>query len=361
MLLLVPFIVLSLILFYAVLVVWAERKVAAFVQDRFGPLEVGPKGLMQTIADLLKLLQKEDILQDQANKPLMKWAPAFLFAFVLTAFASFPLSPALSVAVPYGILFFLAILAIDALLIFLMAWASNSKFTLLGGMRAIAQALSYEVPLTLLLLSVLLLTGTLDFASIAAQQGASSSANEPLFNIAATKVNVYNLGGIFTWNIFRLPLLLPVWALFFVVTLAECNRAPFDIPEADSELISGFHTEYSGFRFGFIMLTEYALMLLVAIIGVFLFLGAWHTPLPNIAAFKLADYTAAHGHSIQGIVWAAIWLALKVIVIVFMQMMFRWTFPRLRMDQLMHLCWKYFLPISLLLLVLSSAWLVWLN
>lgn len=361
MILLVPFIVLSLILFYAVFVVWAERKVAAFVQDRFGPLEVGPKGLLQTIADLLKLLQKEDILQDQANKALMKWAPAFLFAFVFAAFAAFPLSPGLLVGMPYGVLFFLAILAIDALLIFLMAWASNSKFTLLGGMRAIAQALSYEVPLSLLLLSVLLLCGTLDFTLIAAQQGASPALHESLFNVSSISVDAYQLGGVFTWNILRLPLLLPVWAMFFVVTLAECNRAPFDIPEADSELVSGFHTEYSGFRFGFIMLTEYALMLLVAIIGVFLFLGAWHTPLPNFGSLHLASYTAAHGQSFAGITWAAIWLSLKVMMIVFLQMMFRWTFPRLRMDQLMHLCWKYFLPISILLLVLSSAWLVWLT
>ena len=236
----------------------------------------------------------------------------------------------------------------------MVGWGANNKYALFGAVRSIAQIVSYEIPLGLCVLAVVIYTGTLDLQEIAFQQGLSTISTSYLFGIPG--VDVSNWGGVFTWNIVRFPILIPVAIIFFLATLAECNRAPFDIPEAESELVAGFHTEYSGFRFGMLFLSEYAMMLLVSMLLVFLFLGAWNSPLPNLFGINLYNYTSGSVGHWSAIAWSIFWLAIKTAGIIFWQIMLRWTYPRLRVDQLMHLCWKVFLPLSMVLVLLSAIW-----
>lgn len=346
---------LLIILTYAIFVVYAERKAAGFVQDRLGPVEVGPKGLLQTVADLIKLLQKEDIIPTASDQLLFRLAPWLIFTAIFWGFTALPWLPGLVGSdLPSGVFMIFAVVSLDVLGLFMVGWGSNNKYALFGAVRSIAQIISYEIPLGLCLLAVVTYTGTLNLGEMAAQQSAGSSFTSYLFGIPGIPVSEW--GGVFTWNIVRFPVLLPVAVLFFIATLAECNRAPFDIPEAESELVAGFHTEYSGFRFGMLFLAEYAMMLLVALLMVFLFFGAWSSPLPNIGSVKLYNWTSgALGHW-SGMAWSIGWLMLKTVTIIFWQIMLRWTFPRLRVDQLMHLCWKVFLPVSMVLVLASAVW-----
>ena len=351
------FFILPLLLFYTILAVYAERKISAFIQDRLGPMEVGYYGLTQTIADLLKLIQKEDITPANADRNLFKFAPIMLFMVIFAGFAVFPLSSGLSgSATQTGVFLLLAIVSLDILAILMAGWASNNKYSLLGAMRSVAQIISYEVPLGLSILCVILITQTLDLQEISFQQGIFWDEKNYLFGIKALGVEVGEVGGFLTWNIFRNPFLLIVFVIYFIASLAESNRAPFDLPEAESELIAGFHTEYSGFRWAVVMLSEYAMMLLVSILGVILFLGSWNTPLPNIWIIKLADWTSGTVGEWSGNLWGAFWLLSKSYFLIFIQMWLRWTLPRLRVDQLMHLSWKILTPFCLILLLISGIW-----
>lgn len=348
---------LPFLLLFVVVGVYAERKVAAFVQDRLGPVEVGPYGLFQTIADLLKMLQKENVVPAAADKWLFLMAPVLIFGAVFTGYAVLPLHPGLSGSgMATGVFFMLAIISLDVLGILMAGWASNNKFSVYGAMRAVAQMISYEVPMGLAVISAVVIAQSLDLQDISVQQGLFSSETNYLFGIKSLGIETSNLGGIFTWNIFRAPLLLPVLLIYFVASLAECNRTPFDLPESESELIGGFGTEYPGFQWGIIMLSEYAMMLLVALLGVILFLGGWNTPLPNIGPVALADWTTGAEGSWASMAWGVVWLLGKAMLWVFMQMMARWTYPRLRVDQLMALSWKYLTPAALVLLMLNGLW-----
>lgn len=356
---------LALILSYAVFVIYAERKVSAFVQDRLGPMETGPYGLLQTVADLIKLLQKEDIVPYGAHLWLFKAAPIIIFTAVFTGFACMPLAPELIGApINVGVFFLLSIVSIDVLGVFIAGWSSNNKFSILGALRGIAQIVSYELPLTLAVLSVVLLSGTLNLEYINFQQHAhvnllSDTTYFPWGDW--TMKDAKAIGGIFTWNIIRYPFLIVSMCIFFIASLAECNRAPFDIPEGESELVSGFHTEYSGFRFAILFLAEYAMMLLVSLLLVVLFLGGTNTPFPNIGAVALCDWTSGTLGHWSSNAWGFFWLVSKAFGIVFLQMMMRWTYPRLRVDQLMQLCWKVLLPISLVMVLCSAYWVYWLK
>ncbi|MCZ8217571.1 MAG: NADH-quinone oxidoreductase subunit H, partial [Cyclobacteriaceae bacterium] len=249
----------------------------------------------------------------------------------------------------------LAIVSLDVMALVMIGWGSNNKFSTLGTFRAAAQLLSYEVPLGLTILTVCLLAGTLDLHAISVQQGIHESGYSYLFGIKALG-DTSAWGGVFTWNLFRYPVLLPVWLIFFIASLAECNRAPFDLPEAESELVAGIKTEYSGFRWAIIMLAEYAMMLLVSIIGAILFFGSWYSPLPNLGSVRLADWTNGTQGSWTSTAWGVFWLMGKAIFFVIIQMWVRWTFPRLRIDQLMNVCWKYLVPFALLFLLLAAVW-----
>lgn len=235
-------------------------------------MEVGYYGIAQTVADLLKLLQKEDIIPAKAQKGLFKIAPVVIFVSVFAGFSVLPLSPSWSgAALSSGLFFLLAIISLDVIGIILAGWSSNNKYSVLGTMRSAAQLISYEVPLGLAVISVCIFSQTLDLQAISYQQGILSSEPQYLFDIPSLNISVEKTGGFVAWNIFRMPLLFFTWVIFFIASLAECNRAPFDLPEAESELVAGFHTEYSGFRFAVIMLGEYAMMLLVSILGAVLF------------------------------------------------------------------------------------------
>lgn len=348
---------LPFLLLFVVVAVYAERKISAFIQDRYGPMEVGYYGLLQTIADLLKLIQKEDIVPRAANKWLFLIAPVVIFTIVFTSFSFLPISAGWSGATAEtGIYFLLAILSLDVIGIIMAGWASNNKYSLLGAIRSAAQIIAYEVPLTLSVLCVLVISQTLDLQQISLQQSMWSTEPVFLFGLKALDIDVTAIGGFLTWYVIQVPWLIPVWLIFFIASLAECNRAPFDLPEAESELVAGFHTEYSGFRWSIIMLAEYGMMLLVSLLGVFLFFGGWATPLPNIGAVKLAQWTSGEQGSLAVHLWGVFWLVTKTAVLVFMQMWVRWTFPRVRIDQLMNIGWKYLTPFSIILLIICSLW-----
>ena len=325
-------------------------------------MEVGYYGLLQTIADLLKLVQKEDIIPLAADKKVFKPAPIIIFVAVFAGFAVLPLTAGFSGSdIETGLFYLLAIVSLDVLGILMAGWGSNSKYALFGAMRSIAQIISYEIPLTLSVVCVVMVAQSLSLQEIIYQQGTWWMAIEPeaenyLFGIKALGIETTDIGGILTWNIFRAPIFLAAWLIFFIASLAECNRAPFDIPEAESELVAGFHVEYSGFRWAMVMLAEYGMMLLVAFLGAMLFLGGWNTPLPNIGPVALADWTSGEPGTIAGHLWGAFWLLSKALLTVAVQIWIRWTYPRLRLDQLMNLSWKYLTPAGILLVLLSALW-----
>lgn len=344
-------------LLFAVMAIYAERKVAAFIQDRMGPMEVGYYGLAQSIADLLKLIQKEDIVTDKADKLLFRLAPIVIFTTVFAGFAVIPLSSGWNGAtISTGLFYLLAIVSLDVIGIVMAGWSSNNKYSMMGTLRSAAQLISYEVPLGLSVVCVCMLCQTLDLQEISYQQSALTNQTEYLFGIRATGIETRNWGGFFLWNVFRMPLLAVAWAIFFIASLAESNRAPFDLPEAESEIVAGFQTEYSGFRWAIIMLAEYGMMLLVSLLGVVLFFGSWTSPLPNIGIVRLGDWTNGSPGSIASHAWGIFWLVSKALFFIGLQMWVRWTFPRLRVDQLMSLSWKYLTPISLVLIVCVGTW-----
>ena len=324
---------LAFLLLFVIMAVYAERKTAAFIQSRLGPMEAGPKGILQTIADLLKMLQKEDISASAVDKFPFLIAPFIVFSAVFAGYSVLPVNAGLSGStIESGLFLLLAIVSLDVLGILMAGWASNNKYSLYGAMRSVAQIVSYEIPLGLSVLSVVIITGTLDLQKISfLQQG----------------------NGLPDWNIVQHPLLIFSFVIFFISGLAESNRTPFDLPESESELIGGYHTEYSGFRWGIFMLSEYGMMLLLSILGSILFFGGWNSPLPNIGGLKLYELTS-------GMVLGTFWLLAKALVLIFVQMWLRWTLPRLRVDQLMSLSWKYLTPISLLMLFICAVWKWWL-
>lgn len=339
--------------------IYAERKISAFIQDRLGPMETGYYGLTQSIADILKLIQKEDIVPNKAQASLFKAAPVLIFIPVFAAFAVLPLTPAWEgSSIPSGIFFLLAIVSLDVIGIIIAGWSSNNKYSILGTFRSAAQLVSYEVPLGLSVLSVCMFCQTLDLQEISIQQRILYNDKSYLFGLPALGIETSSIGGFLTWNIFRMPLLFFSWIIFFIASLAECNRAPFDLPEAESELVAGFHTEYSGFRWAIIMLAEYGMMLLVSILGTILFFGSWSTPLPNIGSLRLADWTTGEPYTWSATAWGVVWLMSKSLFFVAVQMWIRWTYPRLRVDQLMGLSWKYLTPGALLLIIFSGLWLI---
>jgi len=335
---------------FALFGVYAERKVSAFIQDRLGPTEVGKFGLLQTVADILKLLQKEMIVPTAADKVLFVAAPAIIFIAVDLGFAALPWAPGLIPSkINLGLYYIFAIISIETLGILMAGWGSNNKYSILGAMRSAAQIISYEIPAGFAIISVVMIAQTLNLQDIAMQQGTLTTEGAKFLGFW----DVSHTGGILAWNIFRAPHLIIAFVIYFIASLAESNRAPFDIPEAESELVSGFHTEYTGLRFGLVFLAEYSMMFLVSMIGVVLFLGAWNTPLPNIGALHLADWTT-------GTAWGIFWIAIKSLALVGVQMWIRWTLPRLRVDQLMNLCWKVLTPLAFICMLASGVWRLWL-
>lgn len=331
---------------YALMAVWAERKISALIQDRVGPVETGKFGLIQTFADILKLLQKEDIVPTRAHQVLFTLAPLLVFTSVFMGFAILPFSPDyISSNINIGLFYFLAIVSIEVVGVLMAGWASNNKYAFFGSIRSIAQIIAYEIPAGISILAAVMIYQSLNLQEIAYQQGIY--AKESIYFMGFWEVN--NVGGIFSWGVFQAPHLFIAAIIYFIASLAESNRTPFDIPEAESELVAGFHVEYTGFKFGALFLAEYAMMFLTSMVLVILFLGAWYSPLPNISLVSLADWT-------NGTVWGVFWILLKTLTLVAVQMWIRWTLPRFRSDQLMNFCWKVLIPASFVCLFISAFW-----
>jgi NADH-quinone oxidoreductase subunit H len=338
---LAPVWVLGFVLSLVLICFYADRKVSAFMQDRMGPTERGPYGIFQPVADLIKLLGKGEAKIAGSDDILYKAAPLVLFGAVFIGFAVVPI-PGLWVGATgsAGLLFLLAAVSLDAVGVWMAGWGSFSKFSLLGALRGVAQLISYEVPLGLAVLAVVVWNGTLTISEIASAQSGLSTEAVPLLGLHALG-DGRTLGGIFCWNIVQAPWLVVSLGVFYIASLAECNRAPFDLPEGESELVAGFHTEYSGFRFALFFLAEYALMVLVCLLTSYLFLGGGNSPLPNIGSWKLGDSTSSND------LWLLFWLSGKLLILLFTHVWLRWTLPRLRGDQLMKLGWKQLTPVAL--------------
>lgn len=286
----------------ALILVWVERKVAGYVQLRPGPLHVGPLGLLQPLVDAVKLMAKQLVTPAAGDKVLFWAAPLLAFAPVTVCFLPLPFDPRFNpLPMNLGLVLILSFSGLGVVSLCLAGWGSNNKWSLLGAARAVAQSVAYEVPLLLSVMAVAITAGTLDLYTITAQQG----------------------GWPWQWYGVKNPL---AFFIFLVCAVAETNRAPFDLPEAESELTAGFHTEYSGMGFGLFFLAEYANMVVVSGVAAVLFLGGWQGPfLPGV--------------------W---WFLAKIYCILFFIIWLRWTFPRVRFDQLLNISWKWLTPLALL-------------
>ncbi len=320
----------GLVAVHAIVAVYVERKVSAFMQDRVGPMGQGPGlhagkwGVLQTVADSLKLLTKEDIIPAAADRKLFILAPFILFLGGFIAFTAIPFSQNLILAdFNIGLFFILAVSSFGVLGLILAGWASNNKWSLYGAMRSAAQIISYEIPAAISLIAVVMLAGTLSMQELVAAQSGTVFGFLP------------------NWYLFQNPFTFLAFFIFFIAGVAETNRTPFDIPEAESELVAGFHTEYSGMRWAFFFLSEYANMFVVCAVAAVAFLGGWQSP---VAGF------------LDGAAWGLFWFFAKIIFLVLVMMWFRWTFPRLRVDQLMNVSWKVLLPIAFFNLFGTGLW-----
>jgi NADH-quinone oxidoreductase subunit H len=307
---------------FALFAVWFERKVSAHMQDRLGPMRTGGwHGWAQTIADIAKLIQKEDTIPAAADKKLYTLAPFVVFIGSYATFAAIPFSIAyVGSEINIGLFYIIAISSVVVIGLLMAGWASNNKWSLFGAMRSAAQIISYEIPIALSLIVVVMVAGTFDMQAINAAQS----------------------GSILNWFVFQKPPLLFLAAIIYSVSaLAEVNRTPFDMPEAESELVAGYHTEYAGMKFALFFLAEYANMFAVSAIAATLFLGGWNSPF---------------GDFMSGPIWGVFWFLSKGMFFIFIQMWLRWTLPRLRVDQLMYVGWKVLIPFSFVVVIGVGLW-----
>jgi len=293
----------------ALWIIYYDRKVAARMQVRYGPNRVGPFGILQTVADTVKLLIKEDITAAKVDKAVFSIAPVIIFLPTFLVFLVIPYGRGLIPAdLNIGIFYILAVTGLSVIGLLAAGWASNNKYSLIGGLRSTAQIVSYEVPMLLVILSVVLMAGSLKMSAIVSAQS----------------------GGITKW--FVIPQCLG-FIIFLIAGNAEINRAPFDLPEAEQELVAGFNTEYSAMKFAMFYLAEYTNLFIVGAVGTTLFLGGWQGPvLPPF-----------------------LWFMIKTYIVVTVLMWVRWTFPRIRIDHLMEFSWKYLVPLALLNLVVTAV------
>lgn len=328
-LMIVKVVIVTMILFGLPLpLTWMERKVAGHIQVRLGPWRVGPHGLLQPFADMIKLLLKEDIVPDKADKFLFKIAPILTMVPAFAVYVAIPVGDTFTIPgvgkeismyisdMNVGILYVLAIGGLGIFGIILGGWASNSKYALLGGLRSSAQMISYEVAISFAAIGVVMMANSLSLVDIVNSQA----------------------GGILNWNLLYLPVG-PVWFFIFLIAgLAEINRIPFDLPEDEGTLSAGFHTEYSGMRFSFFMLAEYVAMVTISVLSVIMFFGGWHSPLP----FDLP-------------IPPIFWFLGKVVAFIYFFMWVRFTLPRYRYDQLMTIGWKILIPLSLVTVMVTGV------
>lgn len=289
-----------------IVVLWVDRRFAAFFQERLGPNRVGPFGLLQSVNDAVKLIGKESIMPAAADKRVYKMAPILIFTITIVLYGLLPFGKGLSpIDLSVGLLFFVALSSTSTIAILMAGWGSNNKYSLLGGMRTVAQVISYEIPLAFSMIGVVMLSGSLNLGSISAAQ--------------------HRL-----WYIVLQPV---AFFVFIVAALAELTRSPFDMTEAEQELIAGYHTEYSGMRFALFFMAEYANLFSVAALGATLFLGGWEGPF-------LPGY---------------VWFIGKTWALILVMLWLRWTFPRARLDQMMKFNWKFLIPLSILNILVTGG------
>jgi len=303
-----------------VVMIWLERRVVALIQGRLGPNRVGFQGILQPVADAIKLFFKENIMQRQADKLLFNISPVLVMFSSLLAFCFVPLGEPIRIGSytltlwiaesPVGLLITLGLSSISVFGVIFGGWASNSKYPLMGALRSVVQILSYEIPIGLTALTVVFIARSMDLVEIVRRQESSG-----------------------VWYGFLMPL---SFVVFWISAVAETNRAPFDLPEAESELVAGYHTEYSGMKFAYFYMAEYAHMVLVSSLVVILFFGGWLPPFPGVKAFAFL-------HVLPG----SIWYLIKIMFFLFLYVWIRATFPRYRFDSLIRLVWKWLIPLSL--------------
>ncbi len=307
-----------------------ERRVAARMMSRVGPNRVGPQGILQWIADGLKALLKEDIIPRAADPLLFRLGPYLVLIGMFAAFVTIPFSSKVIVAdLNVGIFYMIAVTSIVTVGVIMSGWSSNNKWSLLGAMRSAAQVISYEIPLALGILVIVMLSGTLSFQGIIGGQGAYP----------------------WQWYLFQSPFTVITFFIVFIAALAEGNRTPFDLPEAESELVSGYNTEYSGMRFALFFLEEWANLYLIAAVSTALFLGGWQLP-PDVASWATEKSVV-----LLNLMQLATFMV-KALAVVFVVIWIRWTLPRVRVDQLMGLCWKYFVPFGFFCVLGNAVWML---
>jgi len=326
--LVVATLVVLLVALVALIGIYLERKIAGRMQNRRGPNRVGPHGVLQTLADGVKLLAKEDIVRAGADVALFRFAPYIVFVAAFAGYVVLPFAPnTVPADLNVGVFFFLAVIGLETIGIVMAGWASNNKWSLIGSMREVAQVVSYELPLGIAAMCPVLVAGTLSVRGIADSQQ----------------------GWFWNWMIIKdgywAIVMVPCFLVFYIASLAAAKRAPFDLPEAESELVAGFHTEYSGIRFGMFFLPEYAVMFSLSAFATALFLGGYHDPFGLSVGMEFG---------VGAVVWGLLWFFAKTGVLFFSMIALRWTLPRLRIDQVMYLCYKALLPIAMGCLVLTA-------
>jgi NADH-quinone oxidoreductase subunit H len=316
---------------------YAERKISADIQMRQGPNRVGPFGILQFLADGVKMVMKEDIYPATADKPLFNLAPMMALVGVFGTLAVLPFSSGLTLTnLNVGVFYLIGVGSLVGVAVFLGGYSSNSKWSMLGGMRGASQIISYEVPVTISVLMIVLISGGLSFGHFVEGQG----------------------GGIFAWNLFHNPFSFIGFFVFFVGMLAETNRAPFDLPEAESELVSGYHTEYTGMRFGLFALAEYIEVFVLSGVAVAAFLGGYKVPFnlgDGVFFMETLHLPAIIGKNIGQILQVGSFVT-KTLAMYYVVIWVRWTLPRIRVDQVMTICWKYLTPIALFNLIGTAIW-----
>jgi NADH-quinone oxidoreductase subunit H len=315
---------------------WAERRVAARIQSRVGPNRVGPAGFLQWIADAVKLLLKEDLVPDEADQFLFRIAPYFMMVGFCCVFVTLPFSHSLIVAdMNIGVFYIIAVTALIVVGIIMSGWSSNSKWSLFGAIRSAAQIISYEIPGGMALMIPVMLAGTMSTQGIIRAQG----------------------GLPWQWFLFDNPAAFAAFFIYFTSALAEGNRTPFDLPEAESELVSGYNTEYSGMRFSYFFLVEWGNLWVMSALAVTMFLGGWQ--IPGLSPERFDALTG--GTAVVAEIGSLLIFALKTLFFVFVVMWLRWTLPRIRIDQMMSMCWKYLVPASFAGVLFVAVWMLIVN